>query len=255
MKELMFFDANARIGTPMHDVLEYAPDTGTLLREMDRNGVDKALVREVNVTAAGADYANKAIARRLEDDPEGRLSGVWSILPPCTHELPEGGEFFAAMKRHRIKALIPDPAGHHWVPDRLVIGKIMDEAAERRIPVLVGTQTLGSWGAVYAFLKEFPKNRYICMTHNLYWGTDRYFRPLLENFPGFHIEVSTYWVPEGVTDLVNEYGAERVLYGSGYPEFMFGSMMLSLKNSDISDEAKRLIAGKNLEKLLDEVQL
>ncbi len=255
MKDLMFFDANAQIGTPMNGALEYASSTAALLQEMDRNGVDKALIRDVNLTAAGANYANDAVAKRLADDPGERLVGVWSFLPPCTHELPEGKAFFDGMKKNRIKALILDPLGHKWIADRLTIGKIMDEAAERKIPVQIGIHTFGSWDAVYAFLKEFPKNRYICLTNGLYWGTDRYFRPLLENYEGFHLEISTYWVPEGVADLVNEYGAERILYGSGYPGFMFGSMMLSLKNSEISDEAKRLIAGKNLEKLLNEVQL
>ncbi len=255
MKELRFFDANAQIGTPMHGGLEYAPSTAALLREMDRNGVDRALIRDVNLTNAGAGYANDAVCKWLADDLDERLAGVWSFLPAATRELPEGKAFFDGMKKNRIRALIPDPAGHKWVANRLSIGKIMDEAAERRIPILVGTHTLGSWEAVYAFCKEFPNNRYICMTHGLYWGTDRYFRPLLENYPGFHLEISTYWVPEGVTDLVNDYGAERVLYGSGYPGYMFGSMMLSLKNSDIDDEAKRRVAGGNLERLLDEVQL
>jgi predicted TIM-barrel fold metal-dependent hydrolase len=252
---MMFFDANVQIGTPMNGALEYASTTEALLREMDRNGVAKALVRDVNLTSAGAVYANNATVQWLAADTRERLAGAWSFLPSCTHELPDGKEFFTAMKANRIKALIPDPAGHRWIPDRLSIGKFMDEAAERRIPVMIGVHTLGSWEAVYAFLKEFPRNRYICMTHGLYWGTDRYFRPLLENYPGFHLEISTYWVPEGVTDLVNEYGAERVLYGSGYPGFMFGGMMLSLKHSDIGGEAKRLIAGANLQRLLDEVEL
>lgn len=255
MKELMFFDANVQVGTPMNGALDYASDTGAVLRKMDRNGVAKALIREVNLTSAGAAYANAATARYLAADPDERLVGAWGILPPQTGELPEGPELFKQMAQNRIRALIPDPAGHKWVPGRLTIGRLMDEAAERRIPILIGTHTFGSWEAIYAFLKEFPRNRYICMTHGLYWGTDRYFRPLLENYPEFHLELSTYWVPEGVADLVGKYGAGRFLYGSGYPGFMFGSMMLAIKHADIDDESKRLIAGGNLEKLLDEVQL
>ena len=61
-------------------------------------------------------------------------------------------------------------------------------------------------------------------------------------------------MPEGIRDLARTYGAKRLLFSSAYPRYDQGSGMLQLKQSGLSAEEIALIAGKNLETLLDEVQ-
>jgi predicted TIM-barrel fold metal-dependent hydrolase len=69
------------------------------------------------------------------------------------------------------------------------------------------------------------------------------------------VELSTYWVPEGIKDLAELYGPERLLYGSGFPELNHGSTMLSIRHANIADAWSRLIAGGNLARLLEGAQL
>jgi predicted TIM-barrel fold metal-dependent hydrolase len=57
-------------------------------------------------------------------------------------------------------------------------------------------------------------------------------------------------VPEGIRDLAEIYGADRLIYGSGFPTFDYGSSMLQLKHSGLPDEEVQKIAGKNLLNLL-----
>ena len=63
-----------------------------------------------------------------------------------------------------------------------------------------------------------------------------------------------YWVPEGIRDLVEFCGAERLLFASGFPGYSQGSLMLQLKHSGLSDGDLRLIAGENMARLLSEVK-
>ena len=102
MKDLMFFDANAVVGNTLKGV---KPGCAELLKEMDRNGVDKALVRHGNMAAAGVLITNREISSMLKDAASDRLYGVWGILPSQCNELPAGKEFFEAMKFNNIKAL------------------------------------------------------------------------------------------------------------------------------------------------------
>ena len=104
-------------------------------------------------------------------------------------------------------------------------------------------------------MKEFPKLTCIYLEMYGKWGSDRNIRPLLENYEGFHFETAGYWVPEGIADLAEEYGAERILYGSHYPQYNQGNGMLQLKYSGLSADKVALIAGKNLENLLKGAQL
>ena len=253
MRDLMFFDANCRIGRFVNGG-PCAENAAALFREMDYYGVDKALVRFNNLARSGAVTANRNLAKLLEDDPEKRLTGVWCILPPQCDEIPEPDEFFKQMKANRIGAITLLPQEHRYVPCRLTLGKMMDAAAERKIPVLLNGFA-GKWQDLYNFMANFPKNVYIFQETVGKWGNDRYFRPLLENYENFYFETTGYWVPEGIRDLAERYGAERILYGSGFPTYDQGNGMLQLKQSGLPLESVELIAGKNLERILKGAEL
>ena len=252
MRELYFFDADCQIGSG--PAIGIKPGVKQLLADMDRFGIDRSLVRHGNCGLLGAEAANRELAEMLADDASGRLVGVWCILPDQCPELPQGEEFFAAMKRAGVRALTLMPKEHLFVPCRLALGKIMDAARERKIPVLVKTEG-NDWQNVYDFLREFPRNRVVIYERWGKWGRDRQLRPLLENYENTVFAFSGYMVPDGLRDLAELYGAERLVYGSGYPLYNQGCGMLQLKQSGLSAEEIALIAGKNLEKMLDEVQL
>lgn len=251
MKDLMFFDANCRIGDTIN---QPGPGVVALLGEMDRFGVDRALVRHANIAAAGALATNASLAAMLRQDAACRLTGVWGALPSQCGELPEPEAFFREMKANRIGALTLSPFEHRYVPCRLTLGRIMDAAAERKIPVLLDAFA-GKWDDLYRFVAEFPKNILIYIETYGKWGTDRNIRPLLEHYENFYFETAGYWVPEGIRDLVEQYGANRILYGSGFPGYNQGSSMLQLKHSTMDAASLAQVAGKNLESLLKGAQL
>ena len=252
MRELFFYDAMCAAGLAINGGTA-ASTPEELLAEMDRYGVDKALVRHANLPAVGAELSNRIIADFIRSDHSERLKGVWCILPDQCDELPKPEEFFRLMREKRIGALTLAPFSHRWIPCRLSIGRIMDAAAERRIPVLLDNFE-GRWQEVYAFLKEFPRNVTLLQDRSKH-GPDRLLRPLLEHYENFHYVISCHWVPEGIRDLAERYGAERLLYGSDYPIFSHGSMMLPLRQSGLPFAEIEKIAGKNLENLLNGAEL
>ena len=81
-------------------------------------------------------------------------------------------------------------------------------------------------------------------------GLKRNLRPLLENYPNLHAEMSQYWVPEGITDMAKIYGADKLLYGSGMPKMGFGSTMLSIVNLQLPEGDIEKIASGNIKRLL-----
>ena len=252
MKDIFFFDSNCAVGLPMNGGV-HAADAPALLSELDHAGVEKALVRFINTDIA-ISRSNASVAEFLREDTGKRLTGVWTILPSQCGELPEPDEFFAAFKANRIGAVTLYPVEHRYVPCRLTLGKILDAAAERKIPVLLNGFA-GRWNDLYNFMKEFPRLTCIYLETCGKWGSDRNIRPLLENYEHFHFETAGYWVPGGIADLAEKYGAERIIYGSNFPRYNHGCGMYQLKYSGLSMEKIALIAGRNLENLLNEAQL
>ena len=250
MDDLMFFDVNCRIGNACNAP---GPGIGELLTDMDRFGVDRALVRHSGISD-GALSSNRYLADMLGHDASGRFFGVWCILPDACDELPEPDEFFRQMKKAGIRALTLDPFDHRYVPCRLTLGKIMAAAAERKIPILLDSFA-GKFADLYRFVEEFSDNILIYAENVGKWGSDRNLRPLLEHNQNFYIDTAGYWVPEGIRDLAEKYGANRILYGSGFPRYNQGCGMLQLKYCGLPEEDVAAIAGNNLKNLLDGVRL
>ncbi|MBQ7395747.1 MAG: hypothetical protein IJW08_04330 [Lentisphaeria bacterium] len=247
MKELFFYDPMCSVG---NDFLgkRSSSTPGDLLAEMDFYGIDKALVQYNNLAGAGAVYANKWIADFISSDTSNRLRGVWCLLPEQCGELPD--DLFSAMSEKKICALTLDPFDHRWVAGKYSIGKIMAEAAERKIPVLMNYYNR-KWEELYRFVETFPDNRLLIHDTTRH-GTDRLVRPLLEYFPNVYYMLTAYWVPEGIRDLAVLYGADRLLYASCFPTYNHGSMMFALKNSGLDMASIAKIAGVNMQNLLEE---
>jgi predicted TIM-barrel fold metal-dependent hydrolase len=103
-------------------------------------------------------------------------------------------------------------------------------------------------------MAEVPDLTLIITEHGS-WGCDRFFRPLLETYERVHLDTTLYFLDGGIEDLVSTYGPGRLLFGSGLPERYPGGMMMYLRHCQIDDEARAAIAGDNLARLLEEVEL
>lgn len=250
-----YFDCNVAIGSPMAGLVGPCQTAQELLAEMDWCGVGRALVRHVLMKEHSPAVGNPALSTAIAGQP--RLVGTWAILPPQTRELPCGADFFAAMRRDGIRALWAFPDEHRYLLNRVTFGRWLDEVAERRIPLFVArhsalrTEPSSMWRDLFALLAEYPSLTLVIAAHGD-WGEDRYFRPLLDTYRNLYLDISRYQDDGGLMELAKTYGAERLLFGSAFPETPMGGPRLMLEHCAIGDHARALIAGGNLSRLLAE---
>ena len=244
--ELRLFDCYARAGTSINPPIAPALTPGDLLAEMDRCGVDEALVHSAAFELSSPVVANPAAADFCSAD--SRLHPVWSILPPQTGEMPLD-ELLAGMRARGVRALSAYPDENRFCLNGITFGALFEAMIERHIPLFVRGGG-DNWRRITELLLEFPRLIVIAADFGC-WGQDRYIRPLMDRFEGFHIETSTLELDGGIPSLVARYGAGRILFGSGYHRRPMGGASLLLRNLDIPAAAKRLIAHANLEQLLE----
>ena len=257
MESLRYVDCNVSIGRPAHGLIRPCPSAADLLAEMDRLGVERALVRHALMSEQSPAVGNPALAEAIADQP--RLVGSWAILPPQTDELPPAPQFFAEMAATNVRALWAFPEQHRYLLDRLTFGGFLDEVAERRIPLFIprdagGPRPSDTWRLLLNLLEQYPALTLV-LAHHGPWGEDRFFRPFLDHYPRFYLDISRYELDGGLRELVARYGPERLLYGSHFPEHSMGGPRLMLARAEIGEAARRAIAGENLERLLAEVTL
>jgi len=248
-----FFDCNCFIGRPARGILKPCPTAADLLAEMDRDGIGRALVWHV----AQRDYAvvpgNALLASEISAHRD-RLAGCWSIMPNQAAELPKPDRFCALMAEAGVSALRVFPNAHKFLLRNVSLGPILQQAVERRIPLFLSVNDGTDWPCIYDLLEDFPE--LTCIIGNFgSWGVDRLFRPLFERYPNVHIDIADYHLDGGIQAVVETYGPQRLLFGTGFPLRGHGGMMLALLHAEIGDEAKRMIAAGNLETMMKRVQL
>jgi hypothetical protein len=246
---MQFFDCNVFFGLPAKRPIAPVATVEELLAEMDRSGVDKALVWHIAQHDASPRAGNQLLADAIRSHP--RLIGCWTVLPIQTGEFPRPATLFQQMKEARVAALRIFPSSHRFLANVVSMGDLLDQMVARRIPLFVSVRRGMDWRDIYVLLAEFPDLVCVICDHGC-WGMDRFFRPLLERYPRAYVDIAQYLLDGGLESLVADYGASRILFGSGFPESYFGGMMMALQHARIPDEAKAAISSGNLERILGE---
>ena len=247
-----FFDCNAYFGLPAQRPLAPVSSAELLLAEMDRAGVDRALVWHIAQHDVAPQTGNAMLAEAIA--LHQRLWGCWTMLPNQAREFPEPDELFRQMREARVAAIRVFPESHKFLLNEVSMGALLDAMSRRRVPLFLSVKRGMWWRGVYDVLAEFPDLTCVICDHGC-WGEDRFFRPLIERYPNVAVDTSQYLLDGGIEAYVADYGARRMLYGSGFPESYFGGMMMAIKHAQIPPAAKEAIAHGNLARMIEEVQL
>ena len=253
MKDMIFFDANVFIGSPMiAGVYKPVETADKLLKAMDGASIERALVWHIAQHDSSAVYGNDLLSGEIKG--KERLHGVWTFLPPQTGEV-IGSDFFEKMKQNGICGLRVFPESHRFVFNRVTVGDFLDEVSERRIPLFLSVSRGTGWDKIHAILSQFPS--LTCVVCDIgSWSPMRDLLPLLDRYPNFYAETSMLSLHEGNMEfIVKRNGAERLLFGTGFPEKYMESNTLELLHAEISPGDKRKIASLNLDRILSEVNL
>lgn len=255
-----FFDCNCYFGSPFKpgESPKVCAGVDDLLAELNRAGIARAMVWSVAQLDASPQHGNPLLAEAIRNHPN--LFGVWTVLPPQTGEIPPD-KLFSDMKANRIMALNAFPNANRYLLNAVTMGPLLAEMTARRIPLIYslknnqpGVGERGAWMGLYDLLKDFPELTVIITDHGS-WSSDRYFRPLIENYKRVYVDTAIYFLDGGIEDLVARYGPGRLLFGSGLPERFPGGMMLAIRHAEISEDAKVAIASGNLDRIIKEVTL
>lgn len=250
---MKFIDSNIYLGRDVHGFYKSASSASEMLKIMDGLNIEKAVAWHITQHDYSPAEGNIALAKTISGS--NRLLGCWTILPAQTEEVIKK-DFFEQMKKNRIVAIRVFPVQQRFILSKAVFGKVFNEMMKRNIPLMLSLRKDAvTWEMIYSLLKEYPE--LLCILCDIgIWGVDRYTFPLLENHRNVYLETSLLSLNEGSFDLVvKKYGAERLVFGSGFPERYPEAAMLDLIHANISETDKIKIAYKNMENIISRVKL
>lgn len=261
MRELDVLDVNCFIGNAARPEPMTFTTRAELLAEMDYYHISEAIVTH----AAARDYhyatGNEVLMDQLRG--ESKLHGCW-VLP--VHPTPDDEPIDALvgkMLEEDVKiARVYPPNRIPLVVTPWLGYEVFEELAARHIPLLLTDSDLANWPdqgkigftteKVYELCQAFPNLPVIIVRFNYQLITAIF--SLFHKCPNLHIEISNFTVHRGVELVVNEFGSERIVYGSGMPLQNAGASLAILRYAAISDEDRLAIAGGNARRLLEGVK-
>ena len=170
------------------------------------------------------------------------------ILSPHlgTSELPDADEVIRMLKLHRVSAVKAYPAKAAYPFDKFYAGKLLEILNEFRIPLLVEWDELNI-ASLPEVTADFPDIPFVLLFAG--FRKSRMMYPLLEKRKNIFFDTSRFADYKILEEIVNLFGAERILFGSGMPCFNPGPAITLICMADILEKDKKLILSGNWKRL------
>lgn len=243
-------DAHAHLGA-YYNFYVPKPDAASMVAVMDRLGVEQAWICSIPACGADVPRGNDLTADAVRRYP-GRFAGYASVNPHYPERvLPELRRCFDELGMSLIKL-------HPEIVDYPITGPAYEPvwrfASERRAVVLSHTWAGSSTCAPALFgpLAAAHPDVILILGHS--GGTPAGYIEsiaLAGQHPNIYLDLCrSAMSPVWVERIVNEAGADRVLWGTDFPFLDPVYPVGRLACTTLSDEAKRMVFGENAARLL-----
>ena len=249
---MKFFDANVCYGPQKVGMPDVDYSLSALLHRMEEYRIEKALVLHSVAREHDAAFGNARLMNEIKGF--GQLIPVWAVMPHHTGEMDAPDVLTEKMVSSGVKAaaLFPSAGAHNFSLKRWSAGPLLDALAERRIPVLLGSEQVGGMEGLCEFALAYPKLTVIAL--NVNYRADRILFPAMEAAPNLILETSTYKTYFGLQEFVKRFGAERLVFGSGMPAIDPAASVSVITWSGLPQAQQEMIAHENLEQIIGEVR-
>jgi len=246
------FDSNCMLGRrSIHTPLGIPTTPAELLAEMDRLGIAEALVYHAMAIDGHPPEGNARLMREIEGHP--RLHPCWVLLP-TTGEMPPPAELVRQMKTHGVRAVRMCPNLHRYNFTETNVGDLLAALEAARIPLFVDfgvthwSSTNTDWTRLDELCARYPDLPFIVVGEGP--GAPRRLFPFWHKHRNLLLETSYYQIHQGLSEVANRFGPERLLFGTGLPTRAPGPPLAQLHNDFLTDAQREAIGGGNLRQLL-----
>ena len=235
------FDANVGVGH-RHDRRYPFDSPSQLLEEMSRHGVGRALVYPVQGELISPTQGNESLAAWMDRNKPLVPQFVAGCDPSSLSQLADlhqDGVVSSVRLHSTTECGLPFAS---WL-----YGDLLAWLSAERIPLWISladtppadvVDTLGSYSDLTVVLV------------GAHYRHSMMIRPMMRALPDAFLELSRYENICGIEKLVQELGADRLLYGSFFPRYAMGPMLFTLHHLKISRGDLASICATNLERIL-----
>ena len=259
MPNYRLFDCNAMTGNTLVPQRSWVPNADIMLREMDRFGIEKALVYHYHLERERGNRLARDAARG-----SARLAACYMLENRVTRFGKDlaGQVDYLVESGFRAARVIPDegPTAPPLTLRVYDIRPVLERLTAHRVPLLVpadhmttaaATLTYG-FDQIHAICEAFPELPVILLQPR--YPAQQPLISLMQQHRNLYATIDLLGLFRQVESMTKLFGARRFLFGSNLPYHDPALGIGMLRYGLLTDSQKAAIAGANLERLLAEVR-
>ena len=241
MAKLAFFDCNCIVGRRSTPRPENNMSVDQLKEELDRSGISRALGTHGYARDYDPATGNRMMSELAQAHPV--FEPCYVILPHFTGEMPEGDALLRYLADGGARAVRLFPLEQNYGLGETWCGPMFRTLEEAGVPVFIDLDQT-DWREVDGVLASHPLLNLTLL--RVGYRINRWLYPMLHRYRGLRIESGFYTLHRGIETTARRFGPDRILFGTGLPEWNAGAAVGAIHYAEIDNESRRQIAGETL---------
>lgn len=243
---MRIIDVNAAVGAPLK-AWRYTK-AESLVAYLDDYRIESAVT--YHMLADRSPEEGNAQMLEIARASAGRIRACL-LLEPTLDSLGVPGtgtvqERLRAAKPSAVRVL-QGPQPHYWM-DAFYAQDLLTPLNELHMPLIIeGGYSPEFFHALPEMARAYPNVPIILVRHGL--NESRTIYPLLKYTSNVYFDMSTMLDCGGIEEIVEKFGSERLLFGSGLPNFVPAGALGLLMYAEIAEADRENIAHGNFERL------
>ncbi len=234
------FDANVALGRRHNRPVRVDTVEGTA-DAMKRAGIGRAVVYSPHAANFDGGEGHDMLLDSVRGYPD--------LVPQfvCNPAFDDLAAFSSQVAELGVTSVRMFPVLHKYPFQDWIVGPYLEWLVAERLPLWIAADECDP-AVVYGTLAAHEDLRVVlCEVHykHLVWAV-----PMLKSLDNVNVEISRLVATDGLSEVIGALGADRVLYGSRFPDHPMSPQLYHLHRCGLSDAHLRAVCSGNLERLL-----
>ncbi len=236
------FDSNIALGRRHDQRVSASADTPEATEsEMARSGIQRALAYSPHAVNFDSNDGNDLLFEMVQ--------GHDAFVPQfvCNPSVDNLDKFSAQIAERNIRSVRLAPKAHKYPFREWIVGEWLEWMESVNLPCWVAAPNIDP-SELRDTMAAHPSIKFLLAEvryDDLAWAM-----PLIKGLPNAHIEISRFFLTNGISRLLDAVGHERILFGSGFPDSSMAPQLYNLHLNGLNNDVLAAICAGNLERLL-----
>lgn len=249
--KLEFTDSNCMLGPWKKNKGTCFYEAENLIDFMDKSGISRCLAFHSMAKYGDIQTGNDRLLSSIKGFD--RIIPCAVAIPHHSREFLSPKKFVEYLSNNNIRAVRIFPSFHGISLYPWLWEDLFSELERKKVPVFIDYSVNHwseemNWDQINDLCTMFPALPIIPVRMGV--KADRYIYYLFKKHKNLYLETSYYIVNSGIEKIVENFGADRLIFGTGIPIYSPNPPIAMVSLANISDEDKDMIGNKNLNELL-----